>query len=300
MDSFESLRRNRGNDLAQLNEAVKKLTSNEYQQDDRFWYPTLDKAGTGSGLIRFLPAPEGEDVPFIRYWYHSFKGVGGWYIENCLTSINKDDPVVEFNSELYKTSDDKNSPARKQVSAQKRKLTYVSNVYVIKDPEKPENNGKVKLFKYGATVFDQINKIMFPVQDELGESKPSINPFDMWEGANYYFRVHKEDGFTKYTKSEFGGKSEFLDSDTARRAVYTQLNKLQPFLAPESFKSYDELKKQLHKVLGLSGQTRQQTPQPAPKEEEAAAPREVPSVQPKGDVVEDEDVEAFFKNLGKR
>ena len=250
MVDFASLKKNRSSALEALTKELNKAsTTQSNSKDDRFWTPEVDKAGNGSAIIRFLPAPEGEDVPFVRIWDHGFQGPGGWYIEKSLTTIGKNDPVAEFNSTLWNVSTDDNSPTRKQARDQKRRLSFVSNIYVVKDPANPANDGKVFLYKYGKKIFDKLNDLMNP---QFDDEKP-VNPFDLWEGANFRLRIRKFEGYRNYDKSEFEKPSALSDDDSVLEAVYSKEYSLQAFLQPSEFKTYDELKARLHKVLGLDG-----------------------------------------------
>ena len=211
--------------------------------DERLWKPELDKSGTGQAVIRFLPAPDGEELPWVKMFKHAFQGsTGKWYIENSLTTIGKQDPVSEHNTSLWNTGlESDKETARKQ----KRKLEYYSNIYVVSDPKHPENNGKVFLFRYGKKIFD---KIMAAMQPEFEDETP-INPFDFWEGANFKLKIRKVDGFWNYDKSEFDSVTPLADSDEKLDGIWKTQYSLQEFLAPTNFKSYDELKKRLDDVL---------------------------------------------------
>ena len=211
--------------------------------DERLWKPELDKSGTGSAVIRFLPAPDGEELPWVKVFKHAFQGpTGKWYIENSLTTIGKNDPVSEHNSALWNTGlETDKETARKQ----KRKLEYYSNIYVVSDPKHPENNGKVFLFRYGKKIFD---KIMAAMQPEFEDETP-INPFDFWEGANFKLKIRKVDGYWNYDKSEFDSVSALKDNDDALDSIWKTQYSLTEFTAPTNFKSYDELKKRLDDVL---------------------------------------------------
>ena len=211
--------------------------------DERLWKPELDKSGTGQAVIRFLPAKDGEELPWVKVWKHAFQGpTGKWFIENSLTTLNQKDPVSEHNSELWNTGlESDKETARKQ----KRKLEYYSNIYVVSDPKHPENNGKVFLFRYGKKIFD---KIMAAMQPEFEDETP-INPFDFWEGANFKLKIRKVDGFWNYDKSEFDGVSALSDDDDALDAIWQKQYPLADFHAPSNFKSYDELKRRLDDVL---------------------------------------------------
>ena len=211
--------------------------------DERLWKPELDKSGTGQAIIRFLPAPDGEELPWVKMFKHAFQGsTGKWYIENSLTTIGKQDPVSEHNTSLWNTGlESDKETARKQ----KRKLEYYSNIYVVSDPKHPENEGKVFLFRYGKKIFD---KIMASMQPEFEDETP-INPFDFWEGANFKLKIRKVDGFWNYDKSEFDSVTALADSDEKLDGIWKKQYSLQEFLAPTNFKSYDELKKRLDDVL---------------------------------------------------
>jgi len=242
--SFAQLKRS--NKLEDLTKELNKLQGNQQQQqngpDERFWTPSVDKVGNGYAVLRFLPAPQGEDVPFVRIWDHGFQGPGGWFIEKSLTTLGQKDPVSEYNSQLWNSGIESN---KEIVRKQKRRLQFISNVYVVSDPDNKENEGKVFLFRYGKKIFDKLNEAMNPAfQDE----KP-VNPFDLWEGANFKLKIRKVEGYRNYDKSEFSD-AEALDTDDEKlEEIWKQQFSLQEFVDPKNFKSYDELKERLHKVL---------------------------------------------------
>ena len=211
--------------------------------DDRFWKPELDKSGNGYAVIRFLPAPEGEDIPWQRMFTHSFQGPGGWYIENSLTTINKNDPVGEVNRRLWNTGSEADKETARR---QKRKLSYFTNIYVVADPKHPEHEGKVFLYKFGKKIFDKIMEAMQPQFDD----EEAINPFDLWKGANFKLKIRKVDGFWNYDKSEFDAVTPLLDTDEALEKVYQSEYPLKPFHDESNFKSYTELKEKMERVLG--------------------------------------------------
>ena len=210
--------------------------------DDRFWKPELDKSGNGYAVIRFLPAPEGEDIPWQRMFTHSFQGPGGWYIENSLTTIGKNDPVGEVNRRLWNTGSEADKETARR---QKRKLSYFTNIYVVTDTKHPEHEGKVFLYKFGKKIFDKIMEAMQPAFDD----EIAINPFDFWKGANFKLKIRKVDGYWNYDKSEFDPVSALLDNDDALEEVWKKQHSLKEFSAPTNFKSYDELKTRLTTVL---------------------------------------------------
>lgn len=243
--SFASLKRDRDSNLAKLTEQLTKVSGGgERSSDDTYWSPTVDKNGNGSAVIRFLPAPPNEDVPFIRFWDHGFQGpTGQWYIEKSLTSIGQDDPVGEYNGKLWNSGrEEDKETARKQ----KRRLHFVSNIYVVKDPGNPDNEGKVFRYKYGKKIFDKINDAMNP--DPTFEEKPMV-AFDLWEGANFRLRIRKFEGYRNYDKSDFDTAAPLLDDDARLEEIWKSEYSLQEILDPSTFKSYDELKRRLSKVL---------------------------------------------------
>jgi hypothetical protein len=211
--------------------------------DDRFWKPELDKSGNGYAVIRFLPAPEGEDIPWQRMFTHSFQGPGGWYIENSLTTINKNDPVGEVNRRLWNTGSEADKETARR---QKRKLSYHTNIYVVTDTKHPEHEGKVFLYKFGKKIFDKVMEAMQPQFDD----EQAINPFDLWKGANFKLKIRKVDGFWNYDKSEFDAVTPLLDTDEALEKVYQSEYPLKPFHDESNFKPYTELKEKMERVLG--------------------------------------------------
>ena len=214
---------------------------NKYQ-DERLWKPELDKTGNGYAVLRFLPATSGEDMPWVRLWSHAFQGPGGWYIENSLTTLGHKDPVSEENTRLWNTGVESDKGIARN---RKRKLSYYANVYVVSDPTHPENEGQIKLFKFGKKIFDKITEAMQP---EFEDETP-INPFDFWKGANFKLKIRKVDGFWNYDKSEFEGVSAIADNDDNIKAIWEKQYPLKPFLDADNFKSYEELKEKLNRVI---------------------------------------------------
>ena len=222
---------------------VEKMNNTGGQGDDRLWKLEVDKGGNGYAVIRFLPAPDGEDLPFVKLYSHAFQGPGGWYIENSLTTLGQKDPVSEFNSQLWNNGTDSGKDtARKQ----KRKLTYISNIYVVKDPANPENEGKTFLYKYGKKIFDKLTAAMQP---EF-EDEEAIDPFDFWQGANFKLKAKNVAGYRNYDSSEFAATSALLDDDDAMEAIWKKEHSLAELVANDQFKTYDELKTRLSSVLG--------------------------------------------------
>ena len=243
--SFSNLKKQSslGSLTAKLVSQVEKMNKGSNGVDDRLWKPEVDKAGNGYAVIRFLPAPDGEDLPWAKLYTHAFQASGGWYIENSLTTLGQQDPVSEHNSQLWNSGVDSDKEvARKQ----KRKLSYYSNVYVVKDPSNPANEGKVFLFRYGKKIFDKITAAMQP---EFEDEEP-INPFDFWKGANFKLKIKQVAGFWNYDSSEFGKTEALLDDDAELEKIYDKIYDLSEFTAPDQFKTYDELKGRLDAVLG--------------------------------------------------
>ena len=215
--------------------------------DDNFWKPELDKSGNGYAVVRFLPTPEGEEMPWVSYFDHGFQGPGGWYIEKSLTTLGKQDPVSEYNSQLWNTGIEAN---REIARKQKRRLHYVSNIYVVSDPKNPDNEGKVFSYRYGKKIFEMLKEAISPAF----EDEAPINPFDLrGEGANFKIKIRKVDGYWNYDKSEFDTPAPLFDSEEKLNDIYSSLSSLNELIAPNQFKSYDELKEKLDRVHGLSG-----------------------------------------------
>ena len=223
---------------------VEKMNNGSGNQDERLWKPEMDKTGNGYAVIRFLPAPDSEALPWVKMYSHGFQGPGGWYIENSLTTIGGKDPVSEHNRELWNSG---NEDDKTTVRKQKRKLSYYANIFVVKDPTNPANEGQVKLYKFGAKIFD---KIMAAMQPEFEDETP-INPFDFWQGADFKLKIRKVDGYWNYDKSEFAAAAPLLDDDDAMEAIWKKEYSLQALVAADQFKSYEDLKKRLDYVLGI-------------------------------------------------
>ena len=294
--SFQNLKRNKDLISKLVNEAEKVGgggdNKNKYG-DDRVWKPTVDKVGNGYAEFRFLPAPEGEDLPWVRYWDHGFKGpTGQWYIEKSLTSIGQQDPVGELNSTLWNSGHDEDKETARR---QKRRLHYVSNIYIVSDPGNPANNGKVFLYQYGKKIFDKIMDVMQPsFQDET-----PMNPFDFWEGGNFKLKIRQVEGYRNYDKSEFASASVLYEDEAKLETIYNMMHPIGEWADPANYKSYDELKKKLDTILARTS-TPTMAQQSQLGEETAAAPmKELQPVtaaeMPAAD--EDDDTLSYFAKI---
>jgi hypothetical protein len=273
---------------ANLGSENKEQNKSKYQ-DDRFWKPELDKTGNGYAVIRFLPAVEGEDLPWQRVWSHAFQDVGGWYIENSLTTLGQKDPVSEENTRLWNTGLDSDKEiARKR----KRKLSYYANVLIQSDPKHPENEGKVFLFKFGKKIFDKITEAMQPAFED---EKP-VNPFDFWKGANFKLKIRKVDGYWNYDKSEFEAVSPVAEDDEKIKSIWKQQHPLKPFLDPSNFKTYDELKEKLNRTItGVRSTTTADKVDLPPQNNSSVKSNEVASTS----ASDDDDTLSYFSKLAE-
>ena len=297
--SFANLKKQSklGSLTAKLVKEVEKMNNNGASGDDRLWKLDVDKSGNGYAVIRFLPAPENEDLPFVKLYSHAFQGSGGWYIENSLTTLGQKDPVSEYNSQLWNNGTD---AGKEMARKQKRKLTYISNIYVVKDPANPENEGKTFLFKYGKKIFDKLTAAMQP---EF-EDEEAIDPFDFWQGANFKLKAKNVAGYRNYDSSEFAAVSPLLDDDDAMEAIWKKELSLSEFVAPDQFKTYDALKVRLEYVLGKRGAKPVAQDLEVEEEEYETTPvaetREtVSSVASSSSEIEDDDTLSYFQRLAE-
>ena len=303
--SFATLKKNRQNELEKLTSELSKLNSSpQNREQDDYWKPEVDKSGNGMAIIRFLPAPEGEEFPFVRIWDHGFKGPGGWFIEKSLTTIGQKCPVSEYNSMLWSQGTEADKTFVRTYT--KRRLSYISNIYVVKDPANPENEGKVFLYKYGKKIFDKLTDMMSPEFDD----ETSVNPFDLWEGANFRLKMRNVEGYRNYDKSEFDSPSALSDDDEELEKIYNKEKSLAALVDPSNFMSYDELKSKLYRALALDGNgtantvTADELTVESPKPRTVAV-REQPS-QPESWSEDNEETDqssdaglSFFENLAK-
>jgi hypothetical protein len=300
--SFAAMKKNRQSQIDKLSGELSKLNQSTPRDDDGFWKPEVDKSGNGSAIIRFLPAPNGEDVPFVRIWDHGFQGPGGWFIEKSLTTLGEKCPVSEYNSMLWNSGTEADKTFVRQKT--KRRLSFVSNIYVVKDPSNPDNEGQVFLYKYGKKIFDKLQDQMTP---EFDDETP-VNPFDLWDGANFRLKIRKVEGYRNYDKSEFDSPAALLDDDEKLEEVWNSEKSLSDLVDPKHFKSYDELKSKLYRVLALDGGgtantvTADELSEPKPQKQRKAkqtteeAPPWDESVSESND---EEDGLSFFKQLAE-
>jgi hypothetical protein len=291
-DSLDKLR-------AAMNAASTSPKSDNLKNEtENYWKPELDKSGNGYAVIRFLPTPDGEEMPWVSYFDHGFQGPGGWYIEKSLTTIGKQDPVSEYNTQLWNTGIEANKEiARKQ----KRRLHYVSNIHVISDPKNPHNEGKVFKYRYGKKIFEMLKEAISPAF----EDEKAINPFDLRdEGANFKIKIRKVDGYWNYDKSEFDSLSALSTDENELNSIYESVFPLQEIVAPENFKSYEELKERLDRTLGLTGNVATSTAETI-SEDTVTAPwegvnnnvTEEPAIPTADTSVDEDDAMSYFKKL---
>lgn len=303
VNSFAELKKNRSTSIASLSKELEKFsTKTAKKEDTRFWQPEVDKSGNGYAVIRFLPEPKGNDEPkLVQIWNHGFQGPGGWYIENSLTTIGQPDPVSELNSKLWNSGNEKDKEiARKQ----KRRLTYIANILVVKDPSNPQNEGKVFLYKFGKKIFEKIKAANNP---EFEDEKP-MNPFDLFDGANFKLKIRNFEGYRNYDKSEFDSPSPVSDDEDELEKIWDSEFSLKEFLAPSNFKTYDELKARLDRVLGVETTSQRIQREEAEVDDYVNVKRvESPSVGkvakaahiPAASDDEEDDDLAFFKKLSE-
>ena len=281
--SFKDLKKQSslGSLTSKLVKEVEKMNNTGGSGDDRLWKPEVDKTGNGYAVIRFLPAPEGEDIPWAKVYSHAFQGPGGWYIENSLTTTGGKDPVSEHNRELWNSG---NESDKDTVRKQKRKLSYYANIYVVKDPTNPQNEGGVFLYKFGKKIFD---KVMEAMQPEFEDETP-INPFDLWEGANFKLKICKVAGFWNYDKSEFDSVSALDTDDSKLEAIWKEEHSLTAFTNEDQFKTYEELQTRLNEVLGTNKRAAVATVDDEEYEPVAAVAAATPTPATKSDSSDDQ------------
>lgn len=293
---FSDLKKKSKSGIEDLIKKMEDQTKTKDYKDDRFWRPEQDKSGNGFAIIRFLPPVDGEEVPWVKMYNHAFQGTGGWYIENSLTTIGQKDPVGELNNQLWNSGLESDKDLAR---VRKRKLTYISNIYVVSDPANPQNEGKVFLYKFGTKIFEKIQEAMKP---EFNDEEP-INPFDFWKGANFRIKIRKVGGYTNYDKSEFDSSSPLSDDDAKLEKIWKSQHALLPLVDASNFKTYEELKSRLYEVLG--GDIRSTAPS-AQKTAEDVADEMVekkPSLKSKKPVEDDVDDESdalsYFQKLAE-
>jgi len=294
-NSLSDLRKARGNFDSLMKEVEKLDTPQQNNRgDENEWKATVDQAGNGYAVIRFLPAPQGEDMPWSQLWNHGFQGPAGkWYIENSLTTLKQTDPVSELNSELWNSGVESNKDvARKQ----KRRLSYYANILVVEDSGNPDNNGKVFLYKFGKKIFDKIKDAMQP---EFKDEDP-MNPFDFWDGANFKLKIRQVEGYRNYDKSEFSATTAISDDDAEIEAIWGKQHSLAKIIDPSNFKSYDELKKKLDLVLGSSARvgTAESMADDSFRRDVATATTSVTSIAPVT-ATEEDDTMSYFAKLAQ-
>lgn len=293
---FSDLKKKSKSGIEDLIKKMEDQTKAKDYKDDRFWRPEQDKSGNGFAIIRFLPPVDGEEVPWVKVYNHAFQGPGGWYIENSLTTLGQKDPVGELNNMLWNSGLESDKDLAR---VRKRKLTYISNIYVVSDPANPQNEGKVFLYKFGTKIFEKIQEVMKP---EFQDEEP-INPFDFWKGANFRIKIRKVGGYTNYDASKFDSQAPLSNDDAQLERIWKSQHGLLPFLDSSNFKSYDELKARMQEVLGGdirgAAPTSQKTAEDIAEELVEKKPALKQKKQVEEDVDDESDALSYFQRLAE-
>ena len=289
--TFADLKRKSQTNFQFLQKELEKSSTAKAGADERLWRPELDATGNGYAVIRFLPAPDGESLPWAKLYAHAFQGPGGWFIENSLTTLGQNDPVSAANNQLWNSGVESDKDIARQ---RKRKLSYYSNIYVVSDPKHPENEGKVFLYKYGKKIHD---KILAAMQPEFQDETP-INVFDFWEGANFKLKIKTVAGFWNYDSSEFTAPAALSTDDEEMETIWKQAYSLEAFTAPDQFKTYEQLQQRLNAVLNTAPAVRQEQAEeeyePTPVVERVDRVPSTPTSTP-----EEEDALSYFQKLAE-
>ena len=293
---FSDLKKKSKSGIEDLIKKMEDQTKTKDYKDDRFWRPEQDKSGNGFAIIRFLPPVDGEEVPWVKVYNHAFQGPGGWYIENSLTTLGQKDPVGELNNMLWNSGLESDKDLAR---VRKRKLTYISNIYVVSDPANPQNEGKVFLYKFGTKIFEKIQEVMKP---EFQDEEP-INPYDFWKGANFRIKIRKVGGYTNYDASKFDSQAPLSNDDAQLERIWKSQHGLLPFLDSSNFKSYDELKARMQEVLGgdirAAAATSQKTAEDIAEELVEKKPALKQKKQVEEDVDDESDALSHFQRLAE-
>jgi len=280
--SFQNYKKSRTTDLTNLNKKVEEIaeSTKKFSKDSRFWKPTVDKSGSGSAKLRFLPAAEGEDLPWVQFYEHNYDVDGTYLVEYCPTTLGRDCPICKANSTLWKSSAEK-SPERDLASKRKRQQRYIANILIVKDKEAPENEGKLFLYQFGPKIFEKIKMALKPKD----EDDPAVNVFDFWDGADFSLDIAKVKGYRSYEESKFRAPSALLGGDDKElEKIYKQLYPLQPFVVEGKFKSYDELEKKFNEVnSGIKGKIQKKADELFKDAEPAALPDKKAERKPKSE-----------------
>lgn len=227
-----------------------------YQKDEKEWKPTLDSAGNGSAVIRFLPARSDDELAIVKLVTHGIKRNNQWFINNCPSTHGDYDgcPVCKYISEndLFEKAQVKGSAAEILLNGKnglKRGTGYWANILVIKDPSAPANEGKVFKYRFGKKIYD---KILAKIKgdESLGEAAQDVTcPF---AGSDFAMKLKKVSGFTNYDDCNFRNPSEIanINDQGFAQQLMDGMSDLRPIVSKDKFKSFDELNKQFTKVMG--------------------------------------------------
>lgn len=218
------------------------------KEDPKEWKIKTDAAGNGEALIRFLPSKTEDGLPIVKLVNHSFKVNGKWYWENCSSTHGDFDscPVCKYINEkdLYNTD-------KTEWQLIKRKASYYANILVLKDPQAPENEGKVFKFRFGQKIYDKI-VAMVNVNTDMGEVPVDVTC--VFSGANFLLKAKKVDKHQNYDDSRFMQQSQLpkIEDEAYQKYLMENMVDLSEIVAPSQFKPFDELETKFKKTMGVS------------------------------------------------
>lgn len=262
---FKSFKKGKG----KLEKSVAKMKDQnpKFKKDERFWLPTKDDTGSSNALIRLMPQPDIEQPPTISFFQHGFKEKGKWFIENCPSTFAEPCPVCEHIQPYWDEDTEEASNYARRYSRTKQ---FICNILVIKDLIKPDNNGKVKLFKFGIKIYEKIEEKIFP-ESELDTP---VQIFDPWEGVAFKLKLRQKASRNNYDNSEFADNAgPVAPNDEELEVIFNQLVDLNEFLARDKFTSYEKMAKKFYRIMKIDG---------------GAATSAKPATDTKGDALLDE------------
>lgn len=186
--------------------------------------------------VRLLPNVKDPSKTFFHYYSYGWNSFTTGQLVTVVspTTWNQRDPIAE---ERYRVLRNGTEKEKEKALAIKRRENWLVNVYVINDPVNADNNGKIKLLRFGR----QLHKIIMDAIE--GEEAAELGPriFDLSpKGCNLRIKVEKQGDYPTYVSSKFSTPKEIEGLEEAEfKKIYNGAFDLESYV---SVKSYDELK----------------------------------------------------------
>jgi hypothetical protein len=221
-----------------LFESIKEALNKKSTTENSSYKDILKLEIGNTYVVRLVPNVESPERTLYHYYNHIWKSVLTNQLVStlCPTTYGERCPIDEYRSKVYQTKDEAKI---KEINPIRRDEKWLANVYVVKDPTNPDNQGQVKILRFGKQIYNIIDQAMSG--DDAEEFGARI--FDLSDkGCNLRIKVDEnQGGYANYTTSKFMSPSA-LEGAPDIDEIYAACKNLESL---QEHKSYEDIQKLL-------------------------------------------------------